>query len=382
MDFKSKIGIIGGGQLGKMLAEAASPLSLDISIMDVDRSFPAGKVCTQFFEGDFSNYTDVMRFGEKMDVITIEIETIDTEALKELEKMGKKVWPQPHIIELIKDKGLQKQFYKTNNFPTASFQLYNEKAQLLDEIQSGKRSIPFVQKLRKDGYDGRGVHVVRHKKDLESLLDGACLTEEMADIDKELAVIVARSSDGETRCFPVVEMEFHPTANLVEFLFCPPSIPQETIVKSIRLATDLAVKMNIIGLLAVELFLTKSGELLVNEVAPRPHNSGHHTIEACMTSQYEQLIRILAGLPLGSTELMTPAVMINILGAEGHTGDACYPGLRDVMSIPGVFPHIYGKKYTKPHRKMGHATIIHKDLNEAKKMAHSVKLALEAKAIH
>lgn len=368
-----RIGILGGGQLGRMLLEAASPYDMDISIMDKSKYFPAGKICTRFTEGDFQNYDDVISFGRNFDVITIEIESVNTEALHQLEKEGIKVYPQPAILETIKDKGLQKSFYKENNLPTSSFGLYSDKNDILTAIDNGTLQIPFVQKARTGGYDGKGVHVVKHMEDLHDLLDTPSVVESLVDIDKEIAVIVARNPSGEMKSFPVVEMEFHPTANLVEFLFCPSNLTDDQKTECIKISEKLATQMDIVGLLAVELFLDRTGQILINEVAPRPHNSGHHTIEACICSQYEQHLRAITDSPLGDTNLINPGVMINLLGAPDHIGKVHYQGLGDAIKIPGVHPHIYGKEDTKPFRKMGHVTIVNRELDKAISIGKIIK---------
>jgi 5-(carboxyamino)imidazole ribonucleotide synthase len=360
-----KIGIIGGGQLGKMLCQAGSKFGLDISVMDKDLSYPTAQICRDYVCGDINIYEDVLAFGSDKDIITIEIENINVAALETLEKMGKSVFPKPASLKIIRDKGLQKEFYEASGFPTSPYRLYKDKTEILQAISDGKLNIPFVQKLRSDGYDGKGVHVVRNDADLAYLMDGACLTENIVDIDKEIAVIVGRTVHGVVMPFPAVEMHFHPTANLVEYLFCPSSINEELAKQAENLAIQIAHKMDIVGLLAVEMFVTKDGNLLVNEVAPRPHNSGHHTIEACVTSQYEMHLRAILDLPLGDPSLKKPAVMVNLLGENGYSGPVNYQGMVECLNISGVYPHLYGKKETKPFRKMGHVTIVENSLEDA-----------------
>ena len=365
-----KIGILGGGQLGKMLCQAATAWHLPIYVMDKDDSFPAAHYATVFMRGDFRNQADVLTFGRGLDIVTIEIEHIDTEAMRLLEKRGVAVYPQPDKVDLIKDKGLQKQFYADRGIATTPFRLYESAKNVRAAVAAGEWTYPFVQKSRTGGYDGQGVAVIRNESDLEQkLLDAPCLVEEMADIDKELAVVVARSVSGEISVFPTVEMEFHPTANLVEFLICPAALDGDTNERAAGLARKVVTEMEVVGLLAVELFLTKSGDILVNEVAPRPHNSGHHTIEACMTSQYEQHLRAIMDLPLGPTDLVRPGAMINLLGAEGHTGPAHYEGWQGLLAIPEVYPHIYGKAETRPFRKMGHVTALGDTVAQARERA-------------
>jgi 5-(carboxyamino)imidazole ribonucleotide synthase len=372
-----RIGILGGGQLGKMLCQAGSDWHLPIHVLEENYSYPAANYATVFHRGNFRSKADVLEFGRKMDIVTIEIEHIDTAALHQLVAEGVRVYPQPDKIDLIKDKGLQKQFYADEGIATSDFSLYADAGAVREALASGKITLPFVQKARTGGYDGQGVAVIRAAADLETrLLDGPCVVEALVDIAKELAVIVTRTPAGQISVFPTVEMEFHPTANLVEFLICPAAIDSDTDTRAARLAMDVAEKMGIVGLLAVELFLTPTGDILVNEVAPRPHNSGHHTIEACMTSQYEQHLRAIMDLPLGATDLLRPAAMINLLGAEGHTGPAVYDGWADLLAIPEVYPHLYGKAETRPFRKMGHVTALGDTVAMARARATKAKEAV------
>ncbi len=372
-----RIGILGGGQLGKMLCQAGADWHLPIHVLDQNHSFPAANYATVFHRGDFRNNKDVLEFGRKMDVVTIEIEHIDTAALHQLVAEGIKVYPQPDKIDLIKDKGLQKQFYADHNIATSTWALYAGAAEVRQAVANGQLRFPFVQKARTGGYDGQGVAVIRKEADLETkLLEAPSVVEALVDIDKELAVIVTRTPSGELRVFPTVEMEFHPTANLVEFLICPAAIDSDTDARAAALARTVAERMDIVGLLAVELFLTKTGEILVNEVAPRPHNSGHHTIEACMTSQYEQHLRAILDLPLGPTDLLRPGAMINLLGAEGHSGPAVYDGWAKLLAIPEVYPHLYGKAETRPFRKMGHVTALGDTVAMARDRAKQAKAAV------
>jgi 5-(carboxyamino)imidazole ribonucleotide synthase len=372
-----RLGIIGGGQLGKMLNLAALNWHLDTYILDPNKNCSCASSNTQFTEGDFTDYDTLYQFGKDKDLLTIEIEKINVDALKALEKEGVKVYPEPNVVELIQDKGLQKEFYLEKGLPSSDFILLENKSGVLDMLSSGKLTIPFVQKSRKGGYDGRGVHVVKNETDLGELMDVPCLIEDLVDIDKELAVIVARNPKGEIVAFPVVEMEFNPKANLVEFLFSPSSISKEVEDKAVDIAKTCIEEFKMTGLLAVELFLTKSGDIYVNEVAPRPHNSGHHTIEACITSQYEQHLRAILDLSLGSTALQSPAVMINVLGEPGYEGDAIYEGLEECLAVEGFKLHVYGKKDTKPFRKMGHATILDRDIEKAKEKARFVQKKLK-----
>ncbi len=372
-----KIGILGGGQLGKMLCIAGAPMGINIFVLDQKKDFPAGTVTPFFTEGNFLNYDDVMSFGKNLDVITIEIENVNTDALKDLESLGKKVYPQPGVIEMIKDKGKQKTFYRINSLPTAAFRLVEDTDTLPQLLEKGDIKYPFVQKVRMGGYDGRGVQIITSPEELSSLFREPSVIEEMVHIKKELAVIVARSPSGTIRSFPAVEMAFHPTANLVEYLFSPADISNEVQSHCQNIAEEAARKMGICGLLAVELFLDKNDNILINEVAPRPHNSGHHTIESNITSQYEQHLRAIMDLPLGSPGQKLPAIMYNLLGEEGYEGPAVYEGLEKCMELEGVHIHIYGKKITKPFRKMGHVTIIDPSLDDARHKANIVRHTLK-----
>lgn len=375
-----KIGVLGGGQLGKMLGQSASMMGLQMHVLDTDKSFPAAASCMSFTEGSFKSYDDIISFAKDKDVLTVEIELVNTQALHALEAEGVKVYPQPRLLDIIKDKGLQKQFYAEHGLSTSTFFLVDDAAEIKQKMLDGELEIPFVQKARTDGYDGRGVHIVRNLSDLTGLLDVPSVVEPLVDIHRELAVIVARNSQGEIQSFPVVDMEFHPIANLVEYLFCPSRVSSELQEQARELAESIAEAMGIVGLLSVELFLDHNGDILINEVAPRPHNSGHHTIEANVTSQYEQHLRAILGMPLGDTELVRPAVMVNLLGAPGYKGTAIYQGIDECLSMNGVHMHIYGKEQTKPYRKMGHATIVDEDLDTAIEKATFVKETLKITA--
>ncbi len=366
-----KIGILGGGQLGRMLIQNAINYNLNIFVLDPDANAPC-KGISNFTKGSITDYDTVYKFGKDKDVITIEIENVNTDALKALEKEGKKVYPQPEIIELIQDKGLQKMFYQRNDIPSADFFLVENK----EQIAKYADFFPFFQKLRKGGYDGKGVVKLTKSDSLEKAFNEASVLERLVDFDKEISVIVARNANGETKCFPVVECEFNPQANLVEFLFSPANIKKNIEKEAFAIAIKVAEKLNIIGILAVELFVTKDGKVLVNEIAPRPHNSGHHTIEANIVSQFEQHWRAILNLPLGDTSIVRPSVMVNLLGEMGYEGPAKYEGLQDVLKFGGVYIHLYGKANTKPFRKMGHATIVDDDLIKAKQKAKTVQQLL------
>lgn len=374
---KTRLGILGGGQLGRMLLTEVNKLNVEVSILDPDPHAPCSVFEGSFVQGDFKDFDTVMAFAENVDIITIEIENVNIEALRELKKKGKKVYPDPEILAIVKDKGIQKQFYLDNNIPTAKFELVSaDKAP-----ENLPFSFPFVQKTRTGGYDGRGVQIIRTEADLANFWDGDTLLEEMVPFEKEIAVIVSRGHDGEVKTFPSVEMEFHPTANLVEFLVSPSSLTQELKDKASAIAEKIAASFNLVGIMAVEMFLTKTGEILVNEVAPRPHNSGHQTIEGNVTSQYAQLFRTLMELPLGDTSLRGASVMVNLLGADGHDGVVSYSGLDEVLAMPGTYVHLYGKRNTRSFRKMGHITICDDDIEVAVKRAKKVKEIIKAVSI-
>lgn len=373
-DTTQKIGILGGGQLGKMLCLAAANWDFKTCVLDASPDFPAGPVAFEFTPGDFKNYDDVLRFGQDKSLITIEIEHVNTDALRELEKKGIAVHPRPDALDTIKDKGLQKQFFTAHQIPSAPYEIFDDETQLKSAIEAGRWALPLVQKTRTAGYDGRGVAVLRTTADLESkLLHGPCLAEELVPIQTELAVIAARNTLGEVKIFPAVEMDFHPEANLVEWLICPARISPLVAARAEALAEQVIRAFDICGLLAVEMFLTHDGDLLVNEVAPRPHNSGHHTINSAPTSQFEQHLRAICGLPLGETDQILPAVMLNLLGEPGFKGPVRYSGVEECLALGGVHIHLYGKATTSPFRKMGHVTVTGKTIEEALKKARIVK---------
>jgi len=364
-----RLGILGGGQLGRMLIQEAINLNINVSVLDPDRNAPCKKLCDRFESGSLNDYDTVYRFGKQVDMLTIEIEKVNVDALEKLEEEGVLVYPQARVIRLIQDKGLQKQFFKQNDIPTAPFQLFSSRESLKDcEIP-----FPYIQKLRKDGYDGKGVYKVNRTEDLDRAFDAPSLVEQWVDFEKEIAVIVARNDKGEVSTFPMVEMEFNPEANLVEFLISPSTLPIEVQEQAKDLAIKIAGDLQIIGLLAVEMFLTKTGEILINELAPRPHNSGHHSIEGNYTSQFAQHLRAIFNLPLGNTSSKNHAVMINLLGEPGYEGLAVYEGLEEAMGLEGVYIHLYGKKFTKPFRKMGHVTIVGENRDKAIETARQVQ---------
>ena len=363
-----KLGVLGGGQLGRMLIQSGIDLNVQFSILDPDADAPCRSL-SEFHVGRLTDYETVMKFGESCDLITIEIENVNTAALKDLAARGKSVFPQPEIIELIQDKREQKKFYASHGIPTASFVLTENRS----DVMANKSLLPAVQKLGREGYDGRGVQILRTESDLHRAFDAPGLLETLIDFETEISVIVARNSAGQLSSYPAVEMVFHPEANLVEYLFSPAQISKKVAEKADAIARQLIHELNMVGLLAVEMFVTRRGEVLVNEIAPRPHNSGHQTLEANVTSQYEQHLRASLNLPLGDTSIIHPSAMVNLLGAEGYSGLVKYNGLEKVLGMPGVHVHLYGKKLTKPFRKMGHVTIVDADMDSLKKKAKFVK---------
>ena len=367
------IGICGGGQLGKMLCEAASAWDWKTAVLDQSPDDPAARLAHKFVQGDFTKYEDVLNFGKQVDVLTIEIEKVNLEALIELEKMGKIVHPSPRALGIIKDKALQKQFFIDQGLPTVPQELFDTKDDVLKAIESGFLQIPFVQKLRTDGYDGRGVAIIRTEEDLNLLLDGLCLVEPLVEIEAEVAVIAARNVNGEIKTFPPVAMAFHPEANLVEYLYCPSGLGPALELEATQIAQAAIEALDICGLLAVEMFLTADGDWLINEVAPRPHNSGHHTIECCNVSQFQQHLLAICNLPLIDPQLQLPGVMINLLGEEGFEGPVKYMGVEQALRLGSVYVHLYGKKITKPFRKMGHITVANRSVSQAIRTANFLK---------
>ncbi|MDG1291513.1 MAG: 5-(carboxyamino)imidazole ribonucleotide synthase [Flavobacteriaceae bacterium] len=370
------LGILGGGQLGKMLLYTTRKWDIKTKVLDPSESAPARLACDEFVMGSLTDFQTVYEFGKGLDVLTIEIEKVNVEALEKLEKEGVKVYPQPSVLKTIQNKCLQKKFYRNHNIPTASFDEFENLDKVKEGIIKGELSFPFVWKSAEMGYDGYGVSIIYSNKEIEGLNDGPCLIEELVPFEKELSVIVCRRPSGETVHYPVVESEFHPTANQVEYVLCPARLSEQATNKAIEIALQTAEAYGQIGLLAIELFLTHDGEVFVNEVAPRPHNSGHFSIEASYTCQFEQHIRAVLDLPLGKTESKASAVMVNLVGKEGHTGPVVYKNIDQILAIEGVTPHIYGKKETRPFRKMGHITIIHPKIDTARKMAKQVKETL------
>jgi len=368
-----KLGILGGGQLGKMLLFDTRKFDIQTYVLDPSEEAPCKIACDKFFQGDLMDFDTVYNFGKQVDVLTFEIELVNLEALEKLENEGKKVYPSPKTLKLIQNKGIQKAFYIENNIPTAPSKTFKNLKKLVVDVVESKLQMPFVWKCTEFGYDGTGVKIIRSLQDVENLPNVECIAEEMVEFKNELAVIVCRSASGEIKTYPVVEMEFHPEANQVEYVICPARIDDKVAMKARAIALDVSEKFNHVGLLAVEMFQTFDDEILVNEVAPRPHNSGHYSIEASYTSQFENHLRAILDLPLGNTDSKVAGIMVNLVGEEGFSGDVVYENIEKILSWDGVTPHIYGKKQTRPFRKMGHVTIVNEDVNKARKIAEDVK---------
>lgn len=364
------LGILGGGQLGRMLIQEALNWNIEVHILDPDSNCPCAFIAHKFVQGSFKDYNTVIAFSKDVDVITIEIEQVNVEALYEIVSQGKKVVPEPAILDMIKDKGSQKEFFKSHNIPSSKFSLLNSKSEILNLDDSW---FPCFQKARKDGYDGKGVQKLNSKADIDSAFDTPSVIEKLVDVDKEFSIIGVGDGNGGCVIYPPVEMEFHPVANLVEFLVMPGSIAKAALENAERIVKQIFDSTQLTGLLAVEFFLDKEGNVLLNEMAPRPHNSGHTTIEGSVGSQFEQQLRSLFNFPLTSTQSVKPAIMINLLGEEGYTGPAFYQGLKEILGYNNVFVHLYGKLITKPFRKMGHITILGDTVNEAKEKAVLIK---------
>lgn len=368
-----KLGILGGGQLGKMLLYDTRKFDIQTYVMDPNPEAPS-KIASNHFEvGDLMDYDKVMAFGKKVDVLTFEIESVNLNALEDLEALGKKVYPSAATLQKIQNKAVQKAFYERHHIPTADFKIFSDVKSLRETVSEKKINFPFVWKSSTGGYDGKGVSVIKSVDQLDLLPNVECIAESLVDFATEIAVIVSRSVSGEIKTYPVVEMEFHPEANQVEYVLCPARVSNSIANKARKLAHLVSSKFEHVGLLAIEMFVTKSDEVLVNEVAPRPHNSGHFSIEGSFTNQFEQHLRAILDLPLGSTESKSNSVMVNLVGDENHTGEVVYKGIEEILGMPGVTPHIYGKRETRPFRKMGHVNIIHSELHQARAIAETVK---------
>jgi len=368
-----KLGILGGGQLGKMLLSDTRKFDIQTYVLDPSPEAPGRFACNHFFQGDLMDFETVYNFGKQVDVLTFEIELVNLEALEKLESEGTKIYPSPKTLRLIQNKGIQKDFYVENNIPSAAYKKFDNPDALKIAITNNEFELPFIWKCTEFGYDGNGVKVIRKLSDIDSLPDVECIAEEMISFKNELAVIVARNVSGQIKTYPVVEMEFHPEANQVEYVICPARIDNKVAQKARNLALRVSEAYNHVGLLAVEMFQTEDDDILINEVAPRPHNSGHYSIEASYTSQFENHLRAILDLPLGSTDSKVTGIMVNLVGEEGFSGDVIYENIEKILAIDGVTPHIYGKTQTRPFRKMGHVTIVNENIDEARKIAEQVK---------
>ena len=364
-----KLGVLGGGQLGKMLLTETHKFDIYTCILDGANDAPCSEICNEFHQGSLMDFETVYNFGKKVDLLTIEIEHVNIEALIKLEQEGLEIYPQPSVLQIIQHKGKQKDFFVENNIPTSPHKRYSN----LEDLKKSELKFPFVWKSAQFGYDGTGVKIVRTLNDIDSLTNTSCIIEELIPFKNELAVIVARNKSGEIKTYPVVEMEFHPEANQVEYVICPARISDDIALKARDIALKVAESFEHIGLLAVELFQTNEDEILVNEVAPRTHNSGHYSIEASYTSQFEQHVRSILDLPLGKTDSKVAGIMVNLVGEEGYSGNVVYKNMEAILKMEGVTPHIYGKKQTRPFRKMGHVTVVNDNIAEARKIAEEVK---------
>jgi 5-(carboxyamino)imidazole ribonucleotide synthase len=367
-----RVGILGGGQLGRMLLQEAANYPVEVSVMEIDPNCPAAHLCEHFIKGDITNYEDVINFGKHLDVITIEIENVNIEALESLERQGVNVIPRPHALKIIKNKIHQKSFYQQHQIPSADFAVLNSK----NEIHDHHHFIPAAQKLATGGYDGKGVQLIHTKEDISKGFDAPSVLEKMIDIEREIAIIVAVGQDQSTTLYPAVEMVFDPILNLLDYQICPADLKQQTLWKAEAMAISVAKNLQSPGIFAVEMFIDKQDNVWVNETAPRVHNSGHHTIEAHYSSQFDMLWRVLLNYPLGNTNKIQSSVMVNLLGADGYKGETYYEGLNEVLKIPNAFVHLYGKSTTKPGRKMGHATIMSDEKQELLLQAKKIKRTL------
>ena len=368
-----RAGILGGGQLGRMLLQAAANYPVETYLMENDEDSPAAHLCHHFIKGDIRNFDDVYRFGKDLHALTIEIESVNEEALEKLEAEGVKIYPRPAALRTIKNKILQKQFYTQHGIPTAEYFITND----LAAVRSRADFLPAVHKLGTGGYDGRGVQILRTAAEIEKGFDAPGVLEKLVNIDKEIAQIIAVNERGETAIYPPVDMVFDTRLNLLDYQISPADIPQNTLWKVEAISLRVVKELKSPGLFAVEMFVTRQGEVFVNETAPRVHNSGHHTIEANYSSQFDMLWRVILGYPLGNTEVILPGAIVNLVGSEGYEGEAHYEGLDEVLQMDNVFVHIYGKKETKAGRKMGHVTIISREKQDLVYKAHKIRNTLK-----
>ncbi len=371
-----RIGILGGGQLGRMLLQAAANYPVETFVLENDAECPAAHLCHHFTKGDIKDFDDVYNFGKGLEAITIEIENVNVEALEKLEEEGVKVYPKPSVLKTIKNKILQKQYYQQHQLPSSEFIITNN----LDELKQKEDFLPAVHKIGEGGYDGKGVQLLKTKEDIAKGFNAPSVLEKMVNIHKEIAQMVAINEKGETVLYPPVEMLFDPFLNLLDYQLCPADLEEKTLWKVEAIALTVARNFKSPGIFAVEMFVDKTGNVLVNETAPRVHNSGHHTIEAHYSSQFDMLWRIMLGYPLGNTDAILPSIMVNIIGMEGYHGDVVFEGLDEVLKIENAFVHLYGKKQTRPGRKMGHVTILSKEKQELLHQSNKVKRTLLAKS--
>lgn len=371
-----KVGILGGGQLGRMLLQQAANYTVETYVLENDENCPAAHLCHHFIKGDITNFDTVYQFGKQLDALTIEIENINVDALIKLEEEGIKIYPKPSAIKTIKNKILQKEFYQQNQIPTSSFTVTNS----INEVKEQLHLLPAVHKLGEGGYDGKGVQLLQSEVDVEKAFNAPAVLEKMVKIKKEIAVIVAMSNNGEKAIYPPAEMIFDPNLNLLDYQLSPAILPEKILWKAEAIALSVVKNLNSPGLFAVELFVDENDEVLVNETAPRVHNSGHHTIEANFSSQYDMLWRIMLNYPLGNTEAILPSAIVNLIGEDGYNGNAHYENLNKVLKMDNVFVHLYGKTQTKPGRKMGHVTIMSKDYQDLTHKANKIKHTLKVKA--
>ena len=372
-----KAGILGGGQLGRMLLQAGANYPVETFVMENDENCPAAHLCHHFTKGDITNYDDVYNFGKGLDVLTIEIESVNEDALEKLESEGVTIYPKPSALRIIKDKILQKQFYDQHQVPTSPFII----TQNMDELRQQESYLPAVHKLAKGVYDGRGVQVIKKTEDLDTGFDAPAVLEKMVNIKKEIAVMIAVASNGETAIYSPVDMVFDTRLNLLSHQLSPAELPEKVFWKAEAIALKVVKELKSPGIFAVELFTDIDDRVWVNETAPRVHNSGHHSIEACYSSQFDMLWRILLGYPLGNTDHILPAAIVNLLGADGFCGPAHYEGLAEILSMDNVFVHLYGKTHTRPGRKMGHITILSNEKQELLHKANQIKHTLFVKSL-
>lgn len=367
-----KIGILGGGQLGRMLLQAAANYPVETFVLENDNECPAAHLCHHFTKGDIKEFNDVYNFGKRLDALTIEIENVNVEAIEKLESEGVKIFPKPSVIKIIRNKILQKKFYHEHQIPTADFVLTNNLVEVEDHIGF----LPAVHKLGEGGYDGRGVQILKNKDDLQNAFNAPSVLEKLIPVEKEIAQMVAMNEKGETALYPPVEMLFDPDLNLLDYQLCPAELGIQTLYKVEAIALTVVRNFNSPGIFAVEMFVDKKGDVFVNETAPRVHNSGHHTIEAHYCSQFDMLWRLMLGYPPGNPDAILPSIMVNIIGAEGFNGEVKYEGLDEVLKIDNAFVHLYGKKQTRPGRKMGHVTILSREKQDLLHKSNRVKRTL------